>query len=134
MWYSKSKSFDQPRPRYATGLRLIRKDGAMTVHSLAKGSPAARLDIHAGDTLLAINGKPAAELKLYEVRSILEVVNSRVNLTFRRGEKEVRVVLVTPATHHPPMRTRMSRFQLTPREKRRTVPPMQNPATQCRHL
>jgi len=96
LWYSKSKSFDKPRPRDKSGLSLVRRSGAIVVDGVVAASPAAHADLRVGDSFVTVNGTPATKLKIYDIRSILKRADSHVDVVVRRGTDLLRVDLRLP--------------------------------------
>jgi carboxyl-terminal processing protease len=77
-----------------SGLHLLKRDGAVVVHSVDKDSPAARSGLEANDVLLKLDETLANTLSLVQVRDLLRSEDGRiVNIIFRRGEQAYRVPL-----------------------------------------
>jgi len=71
-----------------SGLWINVVPDGLTVVDVMKDTPADRAGLKAGDTIVAVDGKPAASLKLYEVRKALrdEAPGTVVRFTVRRGD------------------------------------------------
>jgi PDZ domain/Aspartyl protease len=72
-------------------------NGDLTVVDVTRGAPADQAGLKPGDEILAVNGKPATGLKLYEVRQMLrdEAPGTVVTFAVKRGSdtKDVPVTL-----------------------------------------
>lgn len=90
-----NEAFAEPLEYDMSGLRLL-GDGAdfrtFRVASVAEASPASAAGIRAGDVLATLDGRPAAELTLSEIRELLRREGRR-SLTFERGGERLELVL-----------------------------------------
>jgi C-terminal processing protease CtpA/Prc len=72
-------------------------DGGFAIVDATKDAPAAQAGLRVGDEIVAVNGKPASSLKLYEVRQMLrdEAPGTVVTFAVKRGSdtKDVPVTL-----------------------------------------
>jgi len=79
------------------GLWINQATDGFAVVDVTKGAPADAAGLKAGDVIIAVDGKPATSLKLYEVRKHLrdEVPGTAVTFTVRRAgaEKSMPVML-----------------------------------------
>lgn len=62
-----------------------------------EGSAAAAAGLRAGDLVQAVDGRPAGERALHELRDLFKVPGAAYILTIRRGEETMDVRLVLPA-------------------------------------
>lgn len=78
------------------GLWINASDAGFKIVDVMQGAPAAEAGLKAGDEIVAIDGKPASELKLYDVRKDWrdEAPGTVVKLTIKRAT-ETREVPVT---------------------------------------
>jgi len=67
----------------------VADDGGFAVVDVTKDAPAARAGLRAGDEIVAVNGKPASSLKIYEVRQMLrdEPAGTKVILAVKRDDQ-----------------------------------------------
>jgi twitching motility protein PilT len=81
--------------RYRTGITLSQDsvaDETFRVVALAPSSPGAQAGLSRGDVLLELDGRPAKEFTLEEVRQAIRIDGKR-QLTVERGGKRVKVVM-----------------------------------------
>lgn len=72
------------------GIVISIRDGVLTVVSTMENTPAFRAGIRAEDRIVAIDGKPTADMDIQEaVENLKGEVDTRVELKIRRGENEV---------------------------------------------
>jgi hypothetical protein len=64
------------------------------VQSVVEGGPAAKAGIRKGDTLIEMDGKPAARLTLEQIRTTFTDAGATRLLTLRRGDEQLRVKLL----------------------------------------
>jgi len=78
-----------------SGLWINSGDGGFRVEGVVVGSPAARAGLGTGDTIIAIDGRPASSLALVDVRDRLRdaPVGTRVALTVRSGGRTREAVI-----------------------------------------
>ncbi|HEV3154464.1 MAG TPA: aspartyl protease family protein [Candidatus Baltobacteraceae bacterium] len=91
-----NRTLAQPDFYDRSGLFIIRKDGEVTVADARPGTPAASAHIAKGDTIRAIDGKPARDLSLEDVRrAFLAPSGTPIVLTIfsKRGVRSVKLVL-----------------------------------------
>lgn len=94
-------SFHKPDPYDRAGLWVnLSRDaggraGRFTVEDVVAGGPAAEVGIAVGDAITAVNGRPAADISLADLRSMLRTrpAGSEVKLTVERGGKAREVSL-----------------------------------------
>lgn len=72
---------------------LLAPDGGFAAASVAPGSAAAEAGVREGDRLLALDGRPAAEMTLEAVRAALREDGARRRLLLLREGREVEAVL-----------------------------------------
>jgi hypothetical protein len=89
MWLQPNRHFDEPFLLDASGLdlRFTRDLKAFEITEVAQKSAAADAGIKAGDVLLEVNGRPAFELGLQRLNTLLTRAGSTYRLTIRRGKK-----------------------------------------------
>lgn len=92
----KAKGYDEPFEREMAGIAFDwEPDGTASVRGVLAGSPAATAGIQAGDRLIAIDGKPMADVGENGLRKSLTVEGVERLLTLVRGnetlEKRVRL-------------------------------------------
>jgi hypothetical protein len=88
--------FREPFRSDASGLMLSADNQdfhKFTVDRVIGHSPAADAAVNAGDVVLAVNGKPAEKLALWELEEELKMNGAQVQLSMRRGDKRVDSVL-----------------------------------------
>jgi len=70
-------------------------DGSFAVVDVTKGAPAAEAGLRPGDEITAVNGRPTASLKLYDVRQMLrdEPAGTKVTLSVKRDSQASDVTL-----------------------------------------
>ncbi len=64
------KRIEAPDPGYLTGLRLMREQDRVLVHSVLKDSQAEKAELNRGDELLECNGRKAGAYSLAELRGL----------------------------------------------------------------
>ena len=72
------------------GLWINQASNGFSVVDVTKDAPAAQAGLKSGDVVVAVDGKPASSLKLYEVRKQLrnDAPGTVVRLTVRRGSEQ----------------------------------------------
>lgn len=86
---------DRPYEYSHVGIQIERHGDAAEVVGVVGGSPAARAGIAIGDTLIAVNGKQAAEHDLLSLTRELEgPPGTSLEVTVRRGSHQRRLILV----------------------------------------
>ena len=86
----KAAGFDAAFETEMAGLALDwSKDGAVLVHSVLAGSPAAGAGIEAGDRLLSIDGHTIAELGEQGLHAALRQEGAELKLVLQRGEQKL---------------------------------------------
>ncbi|MGB5811701.1 MAG: S41 family peptidase [Polyangiales bacterium] len=74
------------------GVEVSTKEGWLTILSVFDGGPAAKAGLQAGDRFLAIEGKEARDIRLYDaVQLIRGEPGTNVNVTIRREGKEAHI-------------------------------------------
>ena len=72
------------------------KDGAIEIADVANDSPAAKAGIASGDEILAVNGQPARDVQLYDLREEFKGAIGtafRLHMKGKQGERDVTVTL-----------------------------------------
>jgi twitching motility protein PilT len=93
--------------RYRTGITLSQDslaDETFRVAALAPSSPGAQAGLSRGDVLLELDGRPAKEFTLEEVRQAIRIDGKR-QLTVDRGGKRVKLVMELAGRHDVPLPT-----------------------------
>jgi len=93
LYLKKGKHYDRPEHCDLSGLHLLRLNGKTVVQSLEKASPAAEADLRPNDQILRIGDQKIEQLRLHTFRRMLCTPGQRVELTIRRGDKELEVSL-----------------------------------------
>ena len=65
----------------------------MVVNEVEPGGPAAEAGIQAEDTITAINGRPAKEFTVSEIRKIFMQGGKEYLISLKRGQKELQARL-----------------------------------------
>lgn len=88
---------DDPFEIDMTGLSMMPVAGGagLVVESVVRGSPAATVGIVAGDTVVAIDDKPATLVALEAVRPRMLREGQRLTFTVRRRGADVELLVVT---------------------------------------
>lgn len=96
IYLERNSTFGLPEPVNNSGLGLRRlADGDFSVNTVAPESPAAAAGIAVGDTVSGVDGEPASDLNLGDLKSKLEQApGARVSLTVRSKAGQREVVLV----------------------------------------
>ena len=82
------KQFSAPQPMDLSGLRLIKTDAGVVVHSLRTNSPAAAAGFRPGDTINVINGIDASTLRLKTIREMLRTkAGELIEIKLRRNNE-----------------------------------------------
>jgi len=69
-----------------SGLHLLRISNEIVVHSVDKGSPAAKAGIRAGDIILKVEGKNADEYEMWVLRRLLRFGDEyKITMTIKHG-------------------------------------------------
>jgi hypothetical protein len=79
-----------------SGLGLIVSDGEprrIIVRTVSDGTPAAAAGIAGGDEIVTIDGRPATELRLQDIRELLKRAGTKVDLGVKHGETTRTVTL-----------------------------------------
>ena len=94
--FQPNNSLNDPFEADMSGLELV-ADGddlaTYTIDDLEPGTPAAEAGIKGGETLLAIDGKPAANFSLEEIRRMFMYDGREYDLTLKRDAETVHVKL-----------------------------------------
>lgn len=86
-----SREFNSKDEHDMSGLHLLRREGAIVVHSVDEGSPALLAGIKGGDVIVAINGRRCSEMKMKELRQILSAESgAKVSVETQRDGKTTR--------------------------------------------
>jgi hypothetical protein len=90
--------YDDPFEFDASGL-LIRTTGPpfreFVVSTVVEDTPGSEAGVHVGDRVLAIDGRPAADFTMWDIRSMLRKADRRYSFKLRRGDTELEATLVT---------------------------------------
>lgn len=95
MILQKGSEFDKPFRFSATGLQVHRKGDFYRVVHVLEGSPAQQQGVLKGDLLLAVDGRPAGDFSMDDLKDLLQEENRQLRLMFRRGDEEREVTLTT---------------------------------------
>ncbi|HWG29235.1 MAG TPA: aspartyl protease family protein [Steroidobacteraceae bacterium] len=98
LWLQPNELAGQAEVFDRAGVWIARaKDGAIEIADVANDSPAAKAGIATGDEILAVNGKPARDVQLYELRDEFKgAVGTPFKLRMKQkqgGERDVTVTL-----------------------------------------
>ncbi|HEX6746338.1 MAG TPA: aspartyl protease family protein [Longimicrobium sp.] len=94
--FEAAPGFDAPYEVEMSGMRLGATPGQpVTVDYVIAASPAERAGVAAGDTLLAVDGRPARSGDLERIREMFRVDGKQVRLSLRRGTAPREVTLTT---------------------------------------
>jgi len=93
MYLAKNKNFDRPDTWDRSGLHLLRDGDKTLVHSADKKSPAEQAGITAGDEIVKVADREAAELRLFEIRRRLATPAEALPLVIRRDGKQYQTAL-----------------------------------------
>jgi hypothetical protein len=85
VYLNKGRDFGRPDRWNSSGLHLIRRSGAVMVHSVDRQSPAERAGLQSGDVLLSIDGLRIESASLTEFRSALCGEGRRLCVVQRNG-------------------------------------------------
>jgi len=78
-----------------SGLHLLRENGAVTVYAVDLGSPADRAGIKVGDQILSLNGERSIQLKMQQIRYILQQQDGmKIEVALNREGKSFSTVLM----------------------------------------
>lgn len=90
------RHFSEPEEYDMSGM-LLAAEGAgfdtFTVRGLVEGSPAAAAGLREGDVVTAVDGEPASNLTLEQLRKMLRQKGRTYRLGVRRGGRELRATL-----------------------------------------
>jgi hypothetical protein len=87
-----NRSFADPFEHDMSGMVLeTGEDGHRTVARVYKNSPASSADLREGDRIATINGRPAAEFSLWDLRPLMRREGETVTLVVERGSKKLQV-------------------------------------------
>jgi predicted aspartyl protease len=104
--YGRGRMYLQPNARL--GEPFLRGLAGMGIFALApgfrtyrlthvdEGSPAAAAGLRAGDVIEAVDGRPAGELTLHQLRDLFKLPGAAYALTIRRGEETLQARIVLP--------------------------------------
>ena len=90
-----NSQFNKPLEYNKSGLFLVASGpdyNTFKIEAIADNSPASEAGLHTGDILTAINGHPAADHTLSQLRSMLQDAKE-CDLTFERGHEHLQVQL-----------------------------------------
>jgi len=97
MYLQPNETLAEPFEREMSGMAVITGGpgafDAYTVHRVLPGSPAETADIRVGDELVSVDGRPASELSLPELKEHLRRPGMEVTLTLRRDGETVTAVM-----------------------------------------
>jgi hypothetical protein len=95
MYLRKGKGYGRPDLRDLSGLHLLRRDGAVVVHSVDKGSPGSLSGLQAGDMLMTLGSLRANETTIFEIRKVLSQAGP-LKCSVRHGSQERSLTLNLP--------------------------------------
>jgi predicted aspartyl protease len=95
MYLRKGKGYERPDLRDLSGLHLLRRDGAVVVHSVDKGSTGSLAGLQAGDKLLILGSSRADETSLFDLKTAL-CQPGTLKCSMRRGSEERSLTLNLP--------------------------------------
>lgn len=84
--------FDDPFHYDMSGLNLVAEGAdfrSFRILKIVPDSPAAEADLQEGDLLESINGKPASEYTLEQIREMFKQPDAEYRLTFRRNDQGI---------------------------------------------
>jgi hypothetical protein len=84
-----SKRFSEPESWVDCGLTFVRQSDKTKIESVKPDGPAASTGLLAGDEISSIQGKPSAELSLFELRRKFFSSDTPLDLTIQRGDREI---------------------------------------------
>lgn len=85
LYLKESKYFNHPKePLDASGIGLSLHDGQVIVSSCHKDGPAVESGLAEKDQILEVNGKPATEYSLFQLRSLLKQEGETLKISARR--------------------------------------------------
>ena len=89
MYLAPNANFGQPFRADRSGLALLRADKALSVYEVAKGSPAAKAGLAAGDRILSLAGEAVATRSLSEWRDRLatDAPGTAIEIGYERSGK-----------------------------------------------
>lgn len=76
------------------GFTMVQRGGQVAVKKVLSGSPAAKAGLHKGDRIIAVAGRKVARPKDVTKAYRGKKVGGRIALTYRRGNRKQRAVLV----------------------------------------
>ncbi len=95
MYLEPNAHFDEPFEHDMSGMRIGRgDDGSVSIQRVTPGSPAAEAGLEEGDEIVRIDGRPAGELKYWDIEPLFLRDGSVVVLTVMRGGREEEVSLL----------------------------------------
>jgi hypothetical protein len=80
--------FAAPAAEDCSGLSLGRVGGRTVVDAVTGDCPAARAGIKAGDEVVRLAGRPAGDLRMYEIHRLLCAAEGKLGVTVRREGRE----------------------------------------------
>ena len=96
MTLTQNAAFDQPDSYERAGLFLLNNKGKYLVFDVRPGTPAAEAAIVKGDTIVSVNGKPAADMTLQQVRDLFYgAPGTAIRITLAGKDGTQRDVVVT---------------------------------------
>lgn len=96
MYLEKNRNFDRPDRVDLSGMRLIRRNGAVLVGAVEEGGPAAIAGLRVGDNVLLIRGENASKMRLFSVRELCSTPSERIAMTITRDDSRSDIELVLP--------------------------------------
>jgi hypothetical protein len=94
MYLEPNELFRANQPFDASGVGFHRTDKGYEVETVVPDTPAARAELYPGDTLVSIDGKPAASLTLNQLRETLSRPGAVCDLRLTRMNQPFRVRLM----------------------------------------
>ncbi len=97
IYLRKGRNFDKPDLLNETGIHILKRDGRVIVAIVDCDSIAERAGVLENDDIITINGRPVAQMSLYDIRCVLrEAHGKRVTLSLTRKGSVVKVSFVVP--------------------------------------
>jgi S1-C subfamily serine protease len=98
MYLQPNARLGEPFRRGLAGMGIFALPPDFRLTHVDEGSPAAAAGLRADDVIEAVDGRPAGEMDLQQLRDLFRLPGTSYTLTIRRGEERIqaRIVLPTP--------------------------------------